>query len=100
MNRMHPAMTGAAVAITIAMGYSLCALFFLAFPESSVTSSTPLPRLASQLPDFLPPVCFAVPRKIRSAPPRARAGIAVPRSAARTRRCGEPLDRPKVVPIQ
>jgi hypothetical protein len=37
MNRMHPAKTGAAVAITIAIGYSLCALFFVAFPESSVT---------------------------------------------------------------
>ena len=38
MNRMHPAKTGAAVAITIAIGYSLCALFFVAFSESSVTS--------------------------------------------------------------
>jgi hypothetical protein len=36
MNRIHPARTGAAVAITIVIGYALCTLVFVVFPDSSV----------------------------------------------------------------
>lgn len=36
MDRIHPARTGAALAITIAIAYALCALVFVAFPDGSV----------------------------------------------------------------
>jgi len=37
MEKSTPWLTGAALAITILIGYTVCALFFVVFPETGVT---------------------------------------------------------------
>jgi len=36
MNKLNPWRTGAALAVTVAIGYVICALIFVAFPDASV----------------------------------------------------------------
>jgi len=36
MNKLNPWRTGAALAVTVAIGYAICALIFVAFPDASV----------------------------------------------------------------
>ena len=37
MDRLHPWLTGAALAVTVTIGYAACALIFVTFPDASAT---------------------------------------------------------------